>query len=273
MNLTIIGAGDYGQALAFLAKQNGHSVVFYDKKNPKPSLEEALEFAEAIILALPSAALPELLEQIPPASRALPLISASKGLFSLDVFKDFPRLSILSGPGFADDIMAGKEATLTATSKLARELFQTTAVAIEVAYDPLGVALCGTLKNIYAIGAGLFLNDFGNFALPPQDVRQIPTLAEKYLQTALAETKLALRLLGASPDTANLACGIGDLTLSVVSARSRNYQLGKLLAIGSALPPGKTFEGLSALRRLPAKLAPLPLISSIKQEVDKCLKK
>jgi glycerol-3-phosphate dehydrogenase (NAD(P)+) len=257
MNITIFGAGAYGQALAYLAQKNHHTVVFYDKKSAHPTLPESLKNAEAIILAIPSAVIPEILKEIPENHKTTPLILASKGLFSLEIFKNFPNFSVLSGPGFADDLMADQPAALTATSQLAVDLFETTEVKIELSQDPLGVAICGPLKNIYAIGGG-FLGVGSNTAS-----------TDDFLSAAVAEMKVALKLMGANPATADLSCGIGDLKLTTTSGRSRNYTLGQEIAAGKSIKPeqSQTLEGLTALQNLPEKLKVLPLIDTISKIV------
>ena len=59
---------------------------------------------------------------------------------------------------------------------------------------------------------------------------------------------------GANPDTAELACGIGDLILTCRSETSRNYTCGKKLHSGQSLDDIltelQTVEGINALHEL-----------------------
>jgi glycerol-3-phosphate dehydrogenase (NAD(P)+) len=257
MNITIIGAGAYGQAWAYLARKNPHQVAFYDKKSPEPTLPESLKNTSAIILAIPSSVIPEILTEIPAGCQATPLVLASKGLFSLEIFKNFPNFSVLSGPGIASDLMADRPTTLTATSEISKNLFETNQVKIELSDDPLGVTLCGPLKNIYSIGGGFLGVGSGK-----------PN-ADDFLSAALSEMKAALKLMGANPATADLSCGIGDLKLAIISGSTRNYQLGLSIAGGEPIKPeSATLEGLTALQNLPRKLKTLPLIDTISKIVQ-----
>ena len=295
MNITILGAGAYGQALAYLARKNHHQVAFYDKKSPAPTLLEALKDTNAIILAIPSTAIPATLAEIPTSYRETPLILASKGLFSLEIFQDFPNFSVISGPGFSEDIVADKPTTLTATSELIKSLFTTKELNIELTTDSLGVTICGPLNNIYAIGGGFLAGRQSEQAPIASDKRHPQPLRgpsdeprkdgseerpldddngsalHNYLQSTLAEMKLALKIIGANPATADLACGLGELNLKLITdtGRSRNFQLGQQIASGkSPDPKSQTLEGLTALQNLPTKLKSLPLLDTISKIVQ-----
>ena len=209
MNVTIIGAGVFGVALGKILTDNGHGVVYFDVKDSL-SLAEATDGAEALVVAIPSGAVAEFASSLPEDLRNLPVILTSKGLLALDAFAGFARFSVLSGPAFAEDIMAGLPVNFTVTDELARELFAGEQVSVELSDDALGVALCGSLKNIYAIGAGALVRDQEEMSV--------------YLQQAVAEMKLYLVDHGAKPETADLACGVGDLTMSATDEKSRNLR-------------------------------------------------
>jgi len=235
----IIGAGAFGAALGKILTDNGYGVTYFDRKN-ELSLEEAAAEAEAIVLAIPSVAMAELASSLPDRLRELPVILAAKGLLDLGIFVNFARFSVLSGPAFAEDIMAELPVTFTVTDELAVKLFANERVAVELTDDALGVVLCGSLKNIYAIGAGVEV--------------EAQVEAPQYLEAALAEMKSYLANHGANPETADLACGIGDLAMSVTDEKSRNLRFGKALRAGvgteEALRELGTVEGLTTLRQV-----------------------
>jgi len=229
MNITILGAGVFGTALASVLHENHHQTTFYDPiKFPDISLDQTIATAEAIIIAVPSSAITEIASDI--NRHHIPTILATKGLLNFDAFGDHPP-SVLSGPIFDDMVIAKQQSTVTATSPLASSLFTTPWLHIELTTDTLGVILCGTLKNIYAIGSGLL------------------SAPDGYVQTALAELKTYLSDHGADPATADLSCGIGDLTLCCTDPRSRNFQFG--LNFRSDPTPDTTVEGFSTLTSLP----------------------
>lgn len=241
MNIAILGAGAYGRALGKIVSNNGHDLAFYDPKvMPDVSLEQAVENADAVIICIPSNFLPSFLEDYPKEYKSKPTFLASKGLRSADIFKEFSNFAILSGPTFAQEIMDGKQSTLTATNQLAVDIFANQQIDIEICQDIQGVLLCGTLKNAYAIGAG-FNSDSEN---------AVAALIVK----AHAETRKYLLEHGANPDTAELACGIGDLVLTCSSDTSRNYTCGKKLHSGQnlddILTELQTVEGINSLHEL-----------------------
>lgn len=240
MNILIIGAGKFGRALGKILGDNGHALNYYDPMVfPERSVMEAGASAEVVILALPSMAIMEFLATYPTELRNLPTVLTSKGLTNLDLFRDFAHLMVLSGPAFAEDLMAGVPATLTASDPLVRDLFQNEQMTIELTNDTLGVVLCGTLKNAFAVGAGYWYGE--------RDI-------EDFLAEALIEEGDYLMDHGARPETAQLACGQGDLRLTCTSPKSRNWQCGQLLKSGATLDEVVeklgTIEGLNILKRL-----------------------
>ena len=246
MNVTIIGAGAFGVALGKILTDNEHVVVYFDLKDSL-SLEEATREAEVIVIAIPAAAVAEFASSLPVELRQLPVILAAKGVLLLDDFADYARFSVLSGPAFAVDIMEGLPVTFTVTDELARQLFENECVAVEVTDDALGVELCGSLKNVYAIGAGALVGE--------------PSEVSAYLEDALAEMKLYLVAHGARAETADLACGIGDLTMTATDEKSRNLRFGRALAAGRAadeiLAELGTVEGVGTLGRIDRKDCPI----------------
>ena len=213
MNITIFGAGAYGTALGETLTDNGHVVSYYDPiKYPEQSLYSVTSSAEVNILATPSNAIDKLVLFIPYEK---PLICATKGFVSLQKFKDFRQFSVLSGAAFAANLIAKKPTVLTATSDIAAQIFANNWLTIERTNDTLGVLLCGSLKNIYAIGSG-----FRNLT---------PDMSEftDYIRIAQSEIRLLLAANGADPSTFNLSCGLNDLILTCASANSRNYRLGQ----------------------------------------------
>ena len=136
--------------------------------------------------------------------------------------------------------MEGKPATLTVSSQIAQNLFESEQVKVEYSPDALGIILCGSLKNAYAIGCG-FHDDSDNA------LAQLLTEAHREMQQYLEDH-------GANRDTADCACGIGDLILTCNSRNSRNYTCGMKLKSGieldDILNELKTVEGITALHDL-----------------------
>ena len=253
MNITVLGAGAFGTALGKVLTDNGHQIVYYDHYvYPDFSLDAALMDAEATIVAVPSFALPELIKNYPAPAKQLHTIIATKGLTNLDLFADFSKASIISGPAFAQEILDGKGATLTASDPFVLDIFQNGQIFIELCEDAKGILLCGSLKNIYAIGAGYH-------SASENEVAALITRAHN-------ETERFLRDHGADGETANYVCGLGDLILTCTSSTSRNYSCGQRLKQGEKLQDIlddlKTVEGVSALKEID-NLKRYPLLAEI----------
>lgn len=231
MKIAILGAGAFGTALGGILADKGYDIDYYDSKVEKENLGKVLSDAKYIVLAVPSIAAPYLLPHLPSNT---PLIIATKGFLDSHNFVDFNDYMVLSGPGFAADIKAGKETHLTATDSRVVDLFTTEYLTFDFTPDKNGVLMCGALKNIYAIYAG-YLN------LKPGTAQH-----EKFLTEVAEEMKALLSYNNGDPNTVDLACGKGDLRLTC-DFPSRNYEFGQILSKNPTANPEKTVEGLTAL--------------------------
>ena len=242
MKMVILGAGAYGVALGGVLTENGYEVVYYDPIKTYENLdicadlEEALRGVEAMVLCVPSEVAPELLVQLPKDKF---LIVATKGFLTEQSFAEFKDWAVLSGGGFAEDIENQKHTVLTATDERLVEMFTTDYLEIELIDDCKGVLMCGALKNIYAIGAGL------------EDLKPETEALRQYLDNATMEMRRILKANGADLATVDLSCGVGDLK-TTCGPRSRNYNYGLELRNNPAVKPEGTLEGLAALKRIRA---------------------
>ncbi len=244
MKIAILGAGAYGQALAKILTDNQHQISFYDPAlYPETTLAAATLEANVVVITIPSMYLDSFLDEYPDNLKKLPTILASKGMMNVDHFADFAQFSVVSGPGFAEEIIEGKPTTLTASNPFAMGLFQNQQVTVELCDDLLGIVMCGALKNIYAIGAGYYSNS--------------ENMSATFVQHAHVEMQRYLIDHGAKGETAELACGLGDLILSCTNNTSRNFRCGEWLREGKSITEItaelKTVEGLTALIKADTK--------------------
>ena len=242
MKIAILGAGAFGTALGEILAGKGYDIDYYDSKMERERLSDVVEAAKYVILAVPSAAAPYVLPYLPLEK---PLIVATKGFLDDHNFRDFRDYMVLSGPGFASDIKAGKETHLTATDNRVIELFGTEFLTFDFTVDKKGVLMCGALKNIYAIYAGYL-------GLKPGTETH-----EKYLIEVAEEMKALLLANNADPQTVDLACGVGDLRLTC-NFPSRNYEFGQIVRQDPHTKPEKTVEGLTALLKVKRKEIEVP---------------
>jgi glycerol-3-phosphate dehydrogenase (NAD(P)+) len=152
------------------------------------------------------------------------------------------QTAILSGPGFAEDVIAGLPTAVTlAASEMQRA--ETLAKTLSSSYlrlyhtdDVRGVEIGGAAKNVLAIAAGIVtgkgLGESARAAL---------------IARGFAELIRFATLSGARMETLIGLSGLGDLVLTCNSEKSRNYALGLALGQGHALQDaskGKLVEGV-----------------------------
>lgn len=205
------------------------------------SAAEAIAGAQYAIHAVPvqhtRAFLEGIRDLLPPQ---VPIISVSKGvevatgqlmsdLIPSALGRKQPAV-FLSGPSFAKEVMAQRPTGLVAASKdraLGREiqaLFASPTMRVNTSSDVVGVEICGALKNVLAIAAGIVEGlDLGHnamAALVAQGCAEIRWLAEK---------------MGARPETIAGLSGLGDIMLTCYGSLSRNRSVGVRLGKGEAL--------------------------------------
>jgi glycerol-3-phosphate dehydrogenase (NAD+) len=205
------------------------------------SAAEAISGAQYAIHAVPVQHTRKFLQDIkdllPPT---VPIISVSKGvevatgqLMSELIPSALGRkqpTAYLSGPSFAREVMDSRPTGIVAASRdrqLARDvqkLFASPVMRVNTSYDVVGVEICGALKNVLAIAAGIVEGlDLGHnamAALVAQGCAEIRWLAEK---------------MGAKPETISGLSGLGDIMLTCYGSLSRNRSVGVRLGRGEAL--------------------------------------
>ncbi|MBQ3306106.1 hypothetical protein IJH02_01570 [Candidatus Saccharibacteria bacterium] len=251
MKVTFLGAGAFGSVLGNITKENGNEVKFYDPiKFPKNKLEDAIKDAEVIVYVAPSAAAKRLLPKLP---KDVPLICASKGFVSMKPFEEFEDFSALGGASFSEDLEKGyspydNEIVLTASSELSEQLFTTDYLQIEYFDDTYSILLCGALKNVYAIGAGMHTENRPAGVNP----RMMTADDAVFMRAVAFEMPEVLEANGADPEAMMLSCGLRDFTLTATEG-SRNYRFGKTLKENpgvSGLEIGSTVEGVAVIESL-----------------------
>ena len=273
LRVGVVGGGSFATVLAQLAAYNRQEVCWWMRSgqqreriqaslhNPKcpqfgtipasislcSALPELLERSQLLILALPAAAVAECLLQLKPCLRAdHQLVSAAKGIAAPPLQSSAQLLEqhtaelglafgVLSGPNIAAEI-AAKHISGSVIASACPQLRAATRAALERSYlrifeseDCYGVELGGILKNIYAIVAGIV--DSLQFGANSKALLLVRAMAE---MLRLAEQ------LGVRGETFFGLAGMGDLLATSISANSRNYQLGCLLAQGHDLASART---------------------------------
>lgn len=284
MKITIIGYGEIGQAAYKLLKANKELVVeVWDKKGGQgqKSLAETVSLSEVVFICVPSWCVREVLADIKKylAKNAL-VVCLAKGIEPADaetmageekkertmdaVLQD--ELSpnqpfcILSGPMLAEELSAGKKGFAVAVSKNKKdflrlaEIFSGSNLILEYSNDLRGVALCGVLKNIYALGFGI------------ADGLELGSNAKGKLSVlAIREMKKIVKLLGGKDKTVFGVAGIGDFVATAFSRYSRNREAGEELAkTGVCCLESEGYKSIVSIIKLIGNADDLPFLNALK---------
>ena len=262
MQITVLGAGAWGTALAKLLHEAGHEVVLWghakrlevigkERRNERylpgidlpanlrlePELSIALKNAGCAVVAVPSKNFREAAERLEDfegiAVSVTKGIEHDSGLTMGGVLADCApntQVTALSGPSLAAEVARGIPTALVsasadeATAKVAQDLFHRPTLRVYTSTDLTGVEIGGALKNVVAIAAGVC------------DGLQFGDNAKAALITrGLAEMRRLGVACGARPGTFSGLSGMGDLTVTCFSKLSRNRTLGERLAQGEKL--------------------------------------
>ncbi len=157
------------------------------------------------------------------------------------------KIVALSGPTHAEEVAQDLPTTIVsacediATAELVQEIFSNTCMRVYTNNDVRGVEICGALKNIIAlaagISAGLGYGDNTKAAL---------------ITRGLAEIERLGIAMGCQEQTFSGLAGMGDQIVTATSKHSRNNRCGYLIGQGYAVydairQVGMVVEGINAL--------------------------
>ncbi|MBS98572.1 MAG: NAD(P)H-dependent glycerol-3-phosphate dehydrogenase [Oceanospirillaceae bacterium] len=244
-------------------------------------LAEALADVSIVFVSVPSSAVRSVVEQARPYLHEKQMVvSTTKGIeagtFSLmsEIIRGLLpelRVGVLSGPNLAKEV-ARRELTGTVIASPDEALRERIQGLLHSAYfrvyassDTFGVELGGTLKNIYAIAAGLS----AAFGMGENTKSML-------LTRSLAEMSRFAVSMGANPLTFLGLAGVGDLIVTCTSPLSRNYRVGYALGEGRTLAQavealGEVAEGVNTLKLVREKAEEMgvymPLVAGLYEVV------
>ena len=245
MKVCIIGSGSWGTAIFNLIKNNRYDVTLLSRNNLDILKEIKFDIA---FIALRTEAIEGCLEKY---GEYLPkkVCSLSKGIFNAkepflsnkmaDLGFEF---ALLYGPNFADEVERKDFTISTIASKnlnFANEIKQLTEAnffEVEINDDVESIEIYGIFKNIIAIFMG-----FAEQSKMPQNTKS--AIFTKLIQEMIALSKMFKK----DNHTFFTSSGIGDLFLTISSAKSRNFNFGVSFANNANFIPDKTVEGLRSL--------------------------
>ena len=285
--ICILGAGSWGTAQAILLSKNVDRVSIWGipedemesmkegRENhrflagikipenvfPTSSMEEAMEKAEMLVLAVPSQAVREVLKAAAAyIKKDCCILNTAKGLEietamrMSQVVEDVlgkenrDRYAVLSGPSHAEEVARELPTVVTVAAYNKETAFQVQDIYMSPVFrvytnpDVAGVELGGVLKNIVALATGIALGlGYGD------------NTAAALLTRGLNEIIRMGQAMGGDPRTFSGLSGIGDLVVTCSSRHSRNRRAGIMIGQGHSLEDtlekvGMVVEGAHATR-------------------------
>lgn len=269
-NISIIGAGSFGTAIAMLSATKGHKVAIWaresnvveginrNKVNPAylsditlpenitayHKLEEALENAEMVVFATPTHAMREVSERAKSFLTGNEIIvTVAKGIeedslltpsqILVDVLDGIvleDQIGVLTGPSHAEEVSKMKPTTVVASAYSKR--------AARIIQETFMTRMFRVYLNYDILGAeiGGALKNIMAIAAGIVDGAELGDNAKAALMTrGLHEMKRMGSTLGASQDTFSGLTGMGDLIVTCTSTHSRNRYVGYNIGKGKTL--------------------------------------
>lgn len=283
--ISVIGSGTWGTALACLLANNGHVVTLYtpfadeaeniEKQRAHKNLPGLIIPAEIkvstdlvnasrsefLLFASPSIFIRDMVSKAKPyiASNQI-VINVAKGIeeetlytMSQVIHEILPSnpVVVLSGPTHAEEVAQNLLTTIVAASenleyaKEVAKLFKGSILKVYTNSDVEGIELCGALKNIIAlaagISAGLGYGDNAKAAIITRGINEIKRIGIA---------------MGCLEQTFGGLAGIGDLVVTATSEHSRNNKCGRYIGSGLSVEEAKEKVGMivEGINAIPAAI-------------------
>ena len=289
IDVTILGAGSWGKALAHTLITNQKKVLIYSRNIKQGNqdilqtnnIDEALSGKSPLLIATPVNSLRELGSSIKKNNYKGPIILACKGiesksgLFPTQILSDFTpsnNVAVLSGPSFASEVIKNKPTAVTIAAidnhilKIFTEMFHSKFFRVYASNDIIGCQLGGAMKNILSVAVGisdgLCLGSNAKAALITRGILEIKNLSDT---------------LDCNEQTIYGLSGLGDLVLTANDNLSRNRSFGLELAKGLSVRDaekkiGYIVEGIYASKGLNVLIEKhslnLPICSKVLDIID-----
>jgi len=266
--ISIIGAGAFGTAMAISLARDGRAVTLWardlgdmaekrenTRRLPGYDFPQTLSVssdltlaaqAPIILLALPLQQTAAFLAEHAALFPDQALVCCSKGVDMATgrgpaeiIRAACPGATpaVLSGPSFAVDIAAGLPTALTLAAddpEPLQHMLTTSNIRLYRSTDMIGVELGGALKNVVAIACGITIG------------AGLGESARAALMTrGYAEMNRFAQARGAQAETLAGLSGFGDLALTCTSEKSRNFAYGLARGRGKSGAERVTIEGKS----------------------------
>lgn len=273
MNITILGCGAYGTALSTILKDKNKITMWnkFDKelstlKKDNPTIEYTTNLKEStinsklIIIAIPITFLEDTIKELAKVYNKQSILIASKGIdtnnnfFAHQIINKYIKtknIGAISGGTFAIDMQnknvmgltLGTKSTLL--KKQVQKHIENKYLKIQYTTDLIGVEICGSIKNVIAIGFGIL-----DGAKYPESTKFL------YLTEAIYEINNFILSFKGNRKTIMSYAGIDDIIMTCTSDKSRNHSFGYLIGQNSSkeiindYKNNNTIEGLGTTKAI-----------------------
>lgn len=269
-NVTVIGAGSFGTALAMVLEQAGNKVQIWareeeiakrineDHINPSylndielpesivayNNIQQCLQSQDMVVFATPSHALREVAKKIKPCLDGHEiLVTVAKGIEN-DTFNTMSQvlievmegttyednIGVLYGPSHAEEVSKLKPTTVVAAAYSTR----TAKIIQETFLTPMFRVYVN--NDVIGVEIGGSVKNIMAIAAGIVDGAELGDNAKAALITrGLHEMKRMGQMLGAHSDTFSGLTGMGDLIVTCTSSHSRNRSVGFRIGQGEKL--------------------------------------
>lgn len=273
-NISIIGSGSWGSALAIHAAKMGHNVKMWSFAQEEADLinkerkcvflpmaimpeniycttdiKEAVEGSDLILHVTPSKFFRNTLNQYKQYITNQPVVICSKGfeLESLSTLSEVAeqeltnvKIGAFSGPSHAEEVSLGIPTAIVAASKdydvqyLVQDTFMNETMRVYTSNDIQGVELGGALKNIIAFCAGIVT-----------ELKLGDNTFAALISRGLTELSRLGVAMGGEHNTFYGLSGLGDLIVTCMSEHSRNRKAGRCIGRGLTLEETRKEVGMT----------------------------
>lgn len=274
MNISIIGSGTWGVALAIHLARLGNTIKMWaflpeeaesinkdrkyknlpeaiidDKIVAYTNIEEAINGTDIILHVTPSKFVRSTIKKYKKYIENQPIIMCAKGIekdslatLSQVIEEELPdkRYGILSGPSHAEEVAMQIPTAVVFASKdeklqnLVQDVFMNENMRIYSSSDVIGVEVGGALKNIIAFCAGI-----------ATELNLGDNSFAALITRGLVEIRKLGIAMGGNQETFYGLSGLGDLIVTCMSEHSRNRRAGRLIGKGYTVEQAQKEIGMA----------------------------
>jgi glycerol-3-phosphate dehydrogenase (NAD(P)+) len=274
MNISIIGSGTWGVALAIHLARLGNTIKMWaflpeeaesinkdrkyknlpeaiidDKIVAYTNIEEAIQGTDIILHVTPSKFVRSTIKKYEKYVENQPIIMCAKGIekyslatLSQVIEEELPdkRYGILSGPSHAEEVAMQIPTAVVFASKdeklqnLVQDVFMNENMRVYSSSDVIGVEVGGALKNIIAFCAGI-----------ATELNLGDNSFAALITRGLVEIRKLGIAMGGNQETFYGLSGLGDLIVTCMSEHSRNRRAGRLIGKGYTVEQAQKEIGMA----------------------------